>query len=619
MNPIAETLTGWTISQAKGRPLFEVFHIISAITRLPAKCPVSHVLETGQIVGLANHTVLISKSGTEFQIADSAAPIRDTTGKIRGVVLVFRDVTKEYATEEALRHSRATLQAAMDQSPAGIAIADAPSGNLRYVNNAGLLMLGGTRQDMFDAVGINEYVASWKLFDLNNMPLRLAEVPLARAVMFGEANSREFIIRRTEQDDRIVSANAAPIKNDTGTVIAGIVVFTDITQQKKIENERIHLEQRLRQREKMDAIGQLAGGIAHDFNNQLAGILGYADVLINRLSDPAHVRFAQIIKTSARRAADLTKQMLAFSRKGKNLNLSIDTHQVIQEVSELLKHSIDKRVEIIHRLEAHPSNILGDPSLIQNAILNLGLNARDAMPNGGQLIFSSKNSNFSGNSLEEDIPAGKYIQISVTDTGTGMDKETQRRLFEPFFTTKEVGKGTGLGLASVYGTVKSHGGSIRVYSELGHGSSFHIYLPILVENPEEASHAEESGIRNLKRGRILVVDDEPALLGLVAEILREQGHTVDVCSDPTAGLALYKTDWASFDLVILDMIMPKIGGKDLFLALKEINPQIKSLLASGYSVNNEAQSILDAGVLDFIQKPFDRTELLKKVSEALRR
>jgi len=294
----------------------------------------------------------------------------------------------------------------------------------------------------------------------------------------------------------------------------------------------------------------------------------------------------------------------------------VDLHQSIHDVVALLQHSIDKRVEIKLHLEANPSTVLGDPAQLQNALLNLALNARDAMPEGGVLTFSTRTVMFEESLAGEDLVPGRYVHISVTDTGIGMDEGTKRRMFEPFFTTKEVGKGTGLGLASVYGTVKNHRGGVRVYSEPGRGSSFHLYLPAY----EEAPGAADPDCRAASvtgHGRILIVDDEAIILDLGGDLLRDLGYEVTACGDPAEALDLYRREWRNIDLVLLDMVMPKLGGKELFSAMKAVNPRIRALLSSGYSINGEAQGILDLGVQAFVQKPFDRVELSRKVAEAL--
>ncbi|OGV64412.1 MAG: hypothetical protein A3K19_09635 [Lentisphaerae bacterium RIFOXYB12_FULL_65_16] len=387
------------------------------------------------------------------------------------------------------------------------------------------------------------------------------------------------------------------------------VTMSDITEHKTTE-------ERLRQSEKMEAIGQLAGGVAHDFNNQLAGVLGYADMLVDRLEDENLSRYARNIKMAGTRAADLTRQLLAFARKGKYAIVPVNVHRILGEVAELLRRSIDKQIQVRQHLDADPPMVSGDPSQIQNALLNLGLNARDAMPDGGELVFATRILDFADALPGDDQPTGRCLEISVRDSGVGMGPETKRRLFEPFFTTKGPGRGTGMGLASVYGTVRNHGGAIRVRSELGEGTTMLIYLPLL-DQPVPDTPETPAVSAAPCHGRVLVVDDEKLVLDLAVDMLTRLGCEVIACADAVEALETYRRSWREIDLVLLDMVMPKMSGKALFEALRAIHPQVKALLASGYSLNGEAQSILDAGVLAFVQKPFTLTDLSGKVTAAL--
>ncbi len=389
------------------------------------------------------------------------------------------------------------------------------------------------------------------------------------------------------------------------------IVTRDVTQQKAMED-------RLRQSEKMEAIGKLAGGIAHDFNNQLTGVLGYTHLLLARLEDPQLREFAAHIRDAALRSAELTRQLLAFGRKGKVLTTATDIHGIIAGVIELLRRTIDKRIEISSRLDAATAIILGDTTQLQGALLNLGLNARDAMPQGGTLLFATGITPVVEPQPGEEAGPGPHLFVSVSDTGIGMTAETQRRLFEPFFTTKPKGKGTGLGLASVYGTVKAHSGLIRVISEPNRGSTFTLFLPLPAE-PIQLPAAEPLAEpqHQATSGRILLVDDEPTVIGGCRAILHAQGYEVTACLDPVEALEQYKRCWQTIDLVILDMIMPRLSGRDLFTAMRRINPQARVLVCSGYSLDGDAQTVLDAGALGFIAKPFVVDELTRRVSEAL--
>jgi len=387
-------------------------------------------------------------------------------------------------------------------------------------------------------------------------------------------------------------------------------------------SSRIKLEEQLRQSEKMEAIGQLAGGIAHDFNNQLSGIMGYADLIREDVGDNQHLsRYADNIIISTRRAADLTSQLLAFARKGKILSMPVNIHKLIVEVVALLQRSIDKRIEIKQQLNANPPMTRGDPTQLQNAILNLAINARDAMPNGGELILSTDTIEldevYTRKNLAFEVTPGRYLQICVTDTGIGMDEETKKHVFEPFFTTKEIGKGTGMGLPAVYGTVKSHKGSISFYTEPGRGTIFKLFLPLYLEDIEIDAESLIQGVYIKGSAKILLVDDEELVRSVAKDMLEGMGYKVITSSNGRKAMDTYIKEWKNIDLVILDMIMPEKDGKETFLAMKEVNPGIVALLSSGYSIDSKIEQLLEFGVKGFIQKPYRSTDLSKKVADVL--
>jgi PAS domain S-box-containing protein len=381
------------------------------------------------------------------------------------------------------------------------------------------------------------------------------------------------------------------------------------------------MEESLRQSEKMTAIGQLAGGIAHDFNNQLTGIMGFADLLLRQIGEGPLRRYAQDIGVAAQRAADLTQQLLAFSRKGNFLSVPVNVHRLVGEVVSILERSIDKRIRILRRLRADSAVVQGDPTQIQNALLNIALNARDAMPGGGELIVETDTAVLDAaycRTSPQEIAPGPYLRIAITDTGCGMTEEVQRHLFEPFFTTKEPGQGSGMGLASAYGTIRSHRGAVNVYSEPGRGTTFRVYLPLATGTAEpEPPPPDAAPVRG--SGCILVVDDEAIVRETVTEMLRPLGYRVATCADGPEAVAYYRDHAREVDLVILDLVMPGMSGRDAYAALKAVHPGVRVLLSSGYSLNGEAQAILDAGVLAFVGKPYRQAELARKVAEAMAR
>ncbi len=382
-------------------------------------------------------------------------------------------------------------------------------------------------------------------------------------------------------------------------------------------DDRKLMEEQLRQSEKLQAVGTLAGGVAHDFNNQLTGIIGWTELIQDRVgNDPDLDKATTNILTAAQRASDLTAQLLAFARKGKFESKPVDIHDLIGEVTQLLTHTIDKRIAIEIRLEAEEPYTIGDPSQLQNALLNLGVNARDAMPGGGCLTFSTRNIHLTGKKescRRWELEPGAFVEISVTDTGEGMNEETLKSIFEPFFTTKQATKGTGLGLAAVYGTVNSHNGCIDVTSSTETGTTFRVCLP-LGRKPSPSIQVEESP-REHASGRILVIDDEEILIQTVSAILLKNGYETVTCTDSREGIELYRQSPSSFDLVLLDMIMPGMGGPEVFHALKEINPAVSVLIMSGATANHEVQDLADAGARGFLAKPFRPRDLSRRVSE----
>jgi nitrogen-specific signal transduction histidine kinase/CheY-like chemotaxis protein len=386
--------------------------------------------------------------------------------------------------------------------------------------------------------------------------------------------------------------------------------------------ERKLMEERLRQSEKMTAIGQLAGGIAHDFNNQLAAMLGYAELLVARLTDEELRLFANMIVGAATHSGDLTRQLLAFARKGKRQTMPVEIHGIINDVVALLTRTVDRRINIKRMLAANPSTTMGDPIQLQNALLNLAINARDAMPNGGELVFATDVvvlTEAHCRIAPQHITPGEYVEISITDTGVGMSQETQKRLFEPFFTTKEPGKGTGMGLASVYGTVADHQGTISFRSEPNRGTTFTLQLPVLVETAPSIELPTARAETFTGTAHILLADDEKVAREAIAAGLRHLGYRVTTCADGAEAVARYSDDWREIDLVMLDMVMPKLGGHDAFLAMRKVNPAVKALLSSGYTMDSRVQNLVDGGGVYFVQKPFHLGALSKVVATALRK
>ncbi len=433
----------------------------------------------------------------------------------------------------------------------------------------------------------------------------------------------QFETEGNRADGRHFAAHltVVPLPEQNGQAIGFIELVEDITEKKQTEAENQRLQEHLRHAEKMEAVGYLAGGIAHDFNNQLTGVLGYAEMLVLRLEDKKLTAYAQNIIESANRSAALIEQLLAFGRKGKYLCVPVAIEQIVGEVTSLLERSIDKRIEIHQNLHDGTTRVLGDPNQLQSALLNIALNARDAMPDGGKLSFEIEPFKPSPDWTHAKIYAERqteveYLRVSIADTGCGMDAEVMSRIFEPFFTTKEMGKGTGMGLASVYGTMTNHNGHIDVESSIGKGTTFHLYLPLATSDLQRDQPKFCTLITG--KARILLVDDERIVRGVAAEMLQSLGYQVYECEDGQQAVEYYRQAWREVDLVILDMIMPVMDGRDTFIAMQQINPDVRVILCSGYSLDDRVHSILEEGKIGFVGKPFTVRELSERVDEFLK-
>jgi two-component system, cell cycle sensor histidine kinase and response regulator CckA len=387
--------------------------------------------------------------------------------------------------------------------------------------------------------------------------------------------------------------------------------------------ERKRLEQHVHELQKFEAIGRLAGGVAHDFNNLLGVILGQSEILLDRIHDEAVVHGLQMINESAERGAALTRQLLAFSRRQvlepRVLNLNV----ILGDVEKLLRRVIGENIELEFQADTKLGSVEADPGQLEQVIVNLAINARDAMPTGGKLTITTANVKLDESYVDRRVVVqpGSYVQLGVTDTGCGMDEQTQSRIFEPFFTTKEVGKGTGLGLATVYGIVKQSGGYIWVYSEPGHGTAFRICLPrveALAEGPERVQPREEPLPGT---GTILIVEDDASLREVTCEFLKNSGYTVLEAGSPDEALRAVERHGGPIDLLLTDVIMPKMNGRALAARLAAVRPGMKILYVSGYTdgiVWDDPQRVLEPG-LAFLQKPYTRYALTRKVRDVLER
>ena len=436
---------------------------------------------------------------------------------------------------------------------------------------------------------------------LDSMKSRIAKA-FKRQGKTSRVTDEEFMLSNGKE----VSIGIMPIKDERNKFI---VIMNDISARKRLEAD-------LRQAHKLEAIGTLAGGIAHDFNNLLMGIQGRTSlILMNIDSLHPYVEHLKAIEDIVRSGSDLTRQLLGFARSGKYEVKPVDLNAIILKSSELFGRT-RKEVAIHCRCEERLRTVEVDRGQIEQALLNLCINAWQAMPGGGDLYFETANADLDDLFFKSHkLKPGNYVKISVTDTGVGMDEKTKLRIFEPFFTTKQMGRGTGLGLASAYGIIKGHGGVIAVESKIGVGSTFHIYLPAT----EKAVIKEKKKSEEIYLGHetILLVDDEEVITDVSREILETLGYTVMVAGSGREAIEIYKQHHGKIDLVIMDMIMPQMSGGEAFDVLKDINPDIKVILSSGYSLKGQAAKIIERGCRAFLQKPFSIKDLSKKVRSVL--
>ncbi|RLC23823.1 MAG: hypothetical protein DRH21_06460 [Deltaproteobacteria bacterium] len=401
-------------------------------------------------------------------------------------------------------------------------------------------------------------------------------------------------------------------KKHKGTV--GII--RDITERRIFEQQKAKLEKRLQWARKMEVLGQLAGGIAHNFNNLLMAIQGNTSLMLLK-TVPSHSHYEKLksIEGQVRNASKLTAQLLGYARKGRYEVKCLDLNQVVEETSEILggtKMGITIHKELAEGLFA----IEGDEAQLKQLLLDLYLNAAEAMLDSGDLILKTRNVTHEDiKGKEYDPKPGNYVLLTVTDTGVGMDKSTMELIFDPFFTTKHMGMGTGLGLASVYGIITGHGGYIDVESKKGHGSTFSIYLPASVGKVRKVLRTADEITR--ATGTVLLVDDEDTVLEVEKELLKTLGYEVLTARNGKEAVEIYKNKWDNIDLVIMDMVMPNMGGGEGYDRIKEINPRVKVLLSSGYSIDEESKEILARDRDGFMQKPCTIKELSKKISEIM--
>lgn len=555
--------------------------------------------------GIARGLMSVQTKGGETRIWEYVNTLR-TEGVAAPVVRsMARDVTEQKRAEAALRRAEEKYRSIFENAVEGI-FQLTVDGKLLAANPAMARILGYETAE--ELIGARADIRTQHYVDRDcwdGLQRVMAEQGMVKGF--------ECEVYRKDQSKLWIVENIRAITDEKGRIVCYEGSIEDTTERKL-------LEEQLRQAQKMEAIGQLAGGIAHDFNNLLTAITGYSEITIMKLQphDPM-MRNLEEIKKAGERAASLTRQLLAFSRKQVLQPQIINLNTIVSETEKMLRRLIGEDKELLTALNPELGSIRADPGQIQQVIMNLVVNARDAMPQGGRLTIETENVYLDDEYTKYhfEATAGSYVMLAVTDTGTGMEEQTQKRIFDPFFTTKELGKGTGLGLSTVYGIVKQSGGNIWVYSEVGHGTSFKIYLPRISETAHEVKPVD--GIRKSLQGTetILLAEDEEIVRDLARTVLEINGYRVLEASNGGAALLICEKHNQPINLLITDVVMPKMSGNELANRLLQSHPEMKVLYISGYTDNAMVhQEIIDREA-NFMQKPFSPDALAKKVRAVL--
>jgi PAS domain S-box-containing protein len=588
----AEKIFGYSASEMVG----------TSIVRL---IPSDRLQEEGQILEQIKRgervehfeTLRQTKDGRLIDVSVTASPIMNSTGKIVGVSKVARDITEQKLAEEQIAEQAALLDEARD----AILVRDL-EGKILFWSKGAERVYGWTREEVV-AGNVDSLLYSDRK--------RFAE---ANRLTLSQGEWQGELQQLTKDGPAItVEAHWTLIRDNEGHPKSVLAINTDITEKKKIEAQFMRAQ-------RLESLGTLAGGIAHDLNNILAPIMMSIDILALTITDPQAKAILTTIETSAKRGADIVRQVLSFARGLEGQRIEVQPGDLLKDLETIIKDTFPKNIRLHFSISNEPGTILGDPTQLHQVLLNLCVNARDAMPNGGSLSVGVESCVLDEQYVAMNIQArpGRYVMISVTDTGTGMPRDLLDKIFEPFFTTKALNKGTGLGLSTVMAVVKSHQGIINVYSEPGKGTTFKVYLPA-VESSAEAGK-DQSEQPSLVRGNgetILVVDDEASILTVASQTLQAFGYRVLTAADGAEAVATYAQHRDEIAVVLTDMMMPVMDGAATVYALRRINPTIRIIAASGLNVNGEVDKFSGAGIQHFLLKPYTARALLKTLRTIL--
>jgi PAS domain S-box-containing protein len=608
-NKAAEEMFGYSFDEIMGKPVtflmpprfFENYE--SRMDEVVS-------MEQSEILGRKAEVVGLRKDGTEFPVEHSLAYWETKNGIFYTTIL--HDITERKKGEEALRESEERFRSVMENANDAIFFVDS-KGYIRFWNQKAEKLYGYTAEEVLGQLH-SIIVPPW----LREVHSRWMEKYLTGQVPEISGKIVEGIGERKDGSQFSVETSTALLKQRGETYL--VAILRDITDRKKAEEERAKLESQFRQSQKMESVGLLAGGIAHDFNNILTAIIGYASLLQMKMKgdDPLRPYLEQIL-TSSQRATSLTQSLLAFGRKQIINPRPVKANEIITRMEKLLVRLIGEDIDLKTILTDEDITVMADSGQIEQALMNLATNSRDAMPQGGHFIIETQRAVIDDDYVKTHGygKPGEYVLISVSDSGTGMDEKTREKIFEPFFTTKEVGKGTGLGLAMVYGIIKQHNGYINCYSEPGKGTTFKIYLPMHREAAEVQETMESAPTTIGGTETILVAEDDADARKTTRNILENFGYTVLEAVDGEDAVKVFKENRDTVKLLLLDVIMPKKNGKEAYEEIRKLHSGAKALFISGYTANIiHKRGMLDQN-LDFIMKPVSPTDLLRKVREVL--
>ena len=604
MNPLAEALTGWRKEDALGRPLGQVLRALATATDPNPEKLATLAIRERRVVELPQDAFLIPKSGNAYPIDDSVAPIRSRMGNVVGAVIVFRDATQRRRTEAALIEAEARYREIFENAVVGM-FQSTPAGRYLRVNQAMAVMYGyHSPQEMIDAA--NEPASEARA----GTTLREAFKSVASEP--GVISAVPLEVLRSDGTRLSTIVNARVVRDADGTALYYEGTQEDVTDRKRLQAQFEHAQ-------RMEAVGRLAGGVAHDFNNVLSVIVGYSDLAEQKAASrrPIQEEIAQI-KNAAERASRLTMQLLAFSRQQVIQPNVLNLNKAVGDMSPMLERLVGEDISISRKLNDDLGLILADRVQIEQILLNLAVNARDAMPQGGRINIETANVILDREYTKQHPPAesGPFVMLAFSDTGQGIDKSLLPKIFEPFFTTKEPGKGSGLGLATVYGVVKQNNGNIWVYSEPGLGTTFKIYFP-RVELSETPSVPESRSASQHGTETILLVEDDLDIREVASTILTAAGYNVITVENTTAAVEVARTASQRIELLLTDIIMPGMSGVELRNRVRALRPGIKALYMTGYAGQElNRRGLLKSEAL-VLQKPFDSYTLLANVRTVL--